>query len=1017
MNKFIEFLKRTHLSSKILFTIWLFFSLFANFSNESRILIAFDFAIAFLLPAVMIELCKNPILHSSDSKVFAFIRGTKVISRILVYLWLFTGLIGAGSNPEDFKYTFTITAIFFLLPAFFVEYNCNPVLKRNQNKANDVDVNKSNATSQKSWVATLLLCLFTGHLGAHRFYVGKIGTGVVWLCTMGCFGIGTIVDLITIAIGHFTDKDGNLIKNNTNNTINTYEGAKQTPNATPTSITKTTTDIKTELSRKKEKWVNGGKEKLQQWRESNGFSQQKKKERAEQLHKIVTAPFEELKKEQIKPFGETATLAEFHQVQAAGYFRVIRESLELLNKTTNPSTFFGRYETAVDNAKRVIELMEQYDASEDAEELLESLLDEKESLVDEFIDRCYDKGILTKVRDEILQYRKHLTEDNVIYMNDLLEDDEDDFEEDASQFSDVVVSGTEEKTQSIPSKITETTERKTTISPGITLTITTNFSKGSDDDFDFDFDDDYSSKFEKDIAKYINKEGKEAPHVPFMQYWATYDGMDKSQRDWYFYWRSQIRKGIYLTTDLSYIFVHIYEILNGYGWENAQNGYDQMIALWTNYRKDHPRLDNYLLEWMFDFAQMHKLEYTLPEGEDISLPYRPIIRDLMIDKHSDDKPLKLPFALIDALCDYSLVGSKFYKDGHQVLMQEAIPRVLALADAVLVKKKGKGILETYGPTKPKNQMYYAFQSANCKYANQRMNVLVKAYTTSNKLRKYINELVRFAENVLRELYECRGRLRGVELDAETAALVTAFLKKEYSPNKNTVVPAKKAEVKLDFENIAELRNQSDAVRDALEVIEDIVGTKELLTDLETVKEIFASMPAYCKALMDKMHSNSWEMTYDSSAQASIEKINELSGIKLACAILVVEANTLILEDDYRDEFNYIYEHLNEIEIPEETTQKEDSSKFVLDVLSDEMGQLLETLSSTQKEILYIILSQENISGRIEEIANAEMSMPEILVDEINDIATQYIGDILIDTFGDDMCVLEQYADELKNAMK
>ena len=37
--------------------------------------------------------------------------------------------------------------------------------------------------------------------------------------------------------------------------------------------------------------------------------------------------------------------------------------------------------------------------------------------------------------------------------------------------------------------------------------------------------------------------------------------------------------------------------------------------------------------------------------------------------------------------------------------------------------------------------------------------------------------------------------------------------------------------------------------------------------------------------------------------------------------------------------------------------------------------------------------------------------------EINDIATQYIGDILIDTFGDEMCVLEQYADELKKATK
>lgn len=58
-----------------------------------------------------------------------------------------------------------------------------------------------------------------------------------------------------------------------------------------------------------------------------------------------------------------------------------------------------------------------------------------------------------------------------------------------------------------------------------------------------------------------------------------------------------------------------------------------------------------------------------------------------------------------------------------------------------------------------------------------------------------------------------------------------------------------------------------------------------------------------------------------------------------------------------------------------------------------------------------------MSQRIEEIANAEMSMPEILIDEINDIATQYIGDILIDTFDAEMSVLEQYVIELKEAMK
>jgi TM2 domain-containing membrane protein YozV len=68
-------------------------------------------------------------------------------------------------------------------------------------------------TSDKAWLPLVLMSFFVGFLGVHRFYVGKVGTGILMLLTFGGLGIWALIDFIMILMGKFTDKTGMVIRN------------------------------------------------------------------------------------------------------------------------------------------------------------------------------------------------------------------------------------------------------------------------------------------------------------------------------------------------------------------------------------------------------------------------------------------------------------------------------------------------------------------------------------------------------------------------------------------------------------------------------------------------------------------------------------------------------------------------------------------------------------------------------------------------------------------------------------
>ncbi|MCE7748090.1 MAG: TM2 domain-containing protein [Candidatus Heimdallarchaeota archaeon] len=65
--------------------------------------------------------------------------------------------------------------------------------------------------SQKSRLTALVLCLIFGWAGIHRFYVGKVGSGILYLLTVGIWGIGWAIDCIVILLGGFKDATNQMV--------------------------------------------------------------------------------------------------------------------------------------------------------------------------------------------------------------------------------------------------------------------------------------------------------------------------------------------------------------------------------------------------------------------------------------------------------------------------------------------------------------------------------------------------------------------------------------------------------------------------------------------------------------------------------------------------------------------------------------------------------------------------------------------------------------------------------------
>ncbi|RRJ65668.1 hypothetical protein EHV15_24150 [Paenibacillus oralis] len=438
--------------------------------------------------------------------------------------------------------------------------------------------------------------------------------------------------------------------------------------------------------------------------------------------------------------------------------------------------------------------------------------------------------------------------------------------------------------------------------------------------------------FAEEARKRVNEQGEPAPFAPFMSYWPTYEHMMESQQKWYFYWRSEVRDGRYPDTDLSYIFVYAYELINGVGWSDPQEGYAELNRIWIAYGGQYPQLNAYLKDWLADFAFVHALDVPLLEiitrggGS-----YPEALVDMELLRLFKEQPCRIPLALLLALSDYDLRRSKFYQGPGKSDLELWVPRIVGMLDAFLCKTQGTRLIDKFHPGRERTIERYLFRSAvydDSLYG--RTASLVSVPLSSHRpLRKYITQTIRYAENQLRELRGFRGRLRGIVMDSETERLIDRYLEKEFAPQ-----TVSQPRIEIDAEKLAALKQDSDYVRSRLTI------------------------------------------GYEERDETAAEAISGLEGD------LDSEADLDTLD----------------IIVPEQEVDKEDggsSAYWDMPPLDEDWASFAGRLDSVQLEAL-LALKGLSPDSALAAVAEAYGTMPELIMDEINQLAMETIGDLVVD---------------------
>ena len=438
----------------------------------------------------------------------------------------------------------------------------------------------------------------------------------------------------------------------------------------------------------------------------------------------------------------------------------------------------------------------------------------------------------------------------------------------------------------------------------------------------------------------------------FFTYYPTYQRMNNSQLRGYFSWRTKVRKGEITKTSLSFVYVYIYELINGVGWDTPEEGFGKFRDFCEAYSNLEPAILRYVKTWLVDFAVYYNVDKSLLD----------VLVDTEFDKnaamlrdyelHSEDEL----WEAISSLSSYNMENSKLYKLSPDDV-KTVTCGVFRECSAYYLKNRSRSFCEKlFGRTV--EMSYHMFESAvfydRKKYTDYTYEITgshkysckngswycEKFY--GNKKSKQLGDILKSIDSIMRQKLEL-GNPIACPCDTKwILKIISGEIDRLLENKRKNAVP----KIEIDVSKLAGIRKSADITRDRLMTEEERGSSGE-----RTI------IPGEEEFPLDDSPEIPGAITFFGSEEKvsdGIGEIPEITGIPPTAEKIAPKNDTTLDDDEY--------------------------------------------------EFLRCLLYGGSYGGK---------AMPSILADSINEKLYDEFDDVVIEFEGDKPVIIEDYADDLK----